>query len=276
MAGVTRRGIYMSHFKQYQGNSSTPDDRNLGDEWLDWDGKDNGFIREGAGLFIYFAVLVTVLIDVTLCAFVYLITPRLATWHEGLPWLAWGLASLIIIISIVWFVLFVLTVVAKKKFMFSPAKLRPFFDLTFAGVFRIAEIFDISRDRVGHSFVKVSNNMSRALKPKGRKENLLLLLPRCLTKEQLKEINSLKDIYPITIHTVSGGELARKKVKEIRPTAVIGVACERDLVSGIRDVGTKFYVIGIPNQRPEGPCKNTHIQMSELIEAIEFFVGKPE
>lgn len=266
----------MSHFKQYQGDSSAPDGRNLGDEWLDWDGKDGGFIKQGTGLFISFAVLVTVLINVTLCAFVYLITPRLAIWHEGLPWLAWGFATLIVIISIIWFVQFVLTVITKKKIIFSPTRLHPFFEITFAGVFSIADLFGVSRDRVGHSFVRVSNNMSRALKPKGRKENLLLLLPRCLAKEQLKEINELKDTYPVTIHTVSGGELARKKVKETRPTAVIGVACERDLVSGIRDVGTKFFVIGIPNQRPEGPCKNTHIQMPELIEAIEFFVGKPE
>ncbi|MFH1830920.1 MAG: DUF116 domain-containing protein [Pseudomonadota bacterium] len=265
----------MSHFKQYQGDSNAPDDRNLGDEWLEWNGRDEKPIRQGPGLFISFALLVTVIINTTICAFVYLTTPRLATWYEGLPFFAWGFAFLIIAISIVWFVQFTLTVFTKQKLLFSPAKLGPLFELTFAGVFRIADVFGVSRDRVGHSFVMVSNNISRALKPQGKKENLLLLLPRCLTKEQLKEINALKEIYPITIHTVSGGELARKKVKETKPTAVIGVACERDLVSGIRDVGTKFFVIGIPNQRPEGPCKNTYIDMSELVEAIEFFVGKP-
>jgi len=103
----------------------------------------------------------------------------------------------------------------------------------------------------------------------------LILLPRCLAKEELQAINGLKKIYPIEIHTVSGGELARKKVRELRPTAVIGVACERDLVSGIRDVGQKISVIGIPNERPEGPCRNTRIDMDKLIEAIEFYVGKP-
>ena len=111
--------------------------------------------------------------------------------------------------------------------------------------------------------------------PAGRQEKLLILLPRCLAKEELVAINALKDRYPLEVHTVSGGELARKKVRELRPTAVIGVACERDLVSGIRDVSQKISVIGIPNQRPEGPCRNTRIDMGELTRAIEFYVGQP-
>ena len=85
-----------------------------------------------------------------------------------------------------------------------------------------------------------------------------------------------KNVYPVEIYPVSGGELARKKVREIRPTAVIGVACERDLVAGIRDVGNKFSVIGIPNIRPEGPCKNTYIDLEELEKAIQFYVGQPK
>jgi hypothetical protein len=264
----------MSHIKEYQ--SSSADGRNLGDEWLDWDGKDAKPIVEGVDLYISIAALTVLLIDSALAGFVYLITPRLAIWHYALPWVAWGIALATIAATVVWFVLFLLTVTTKRRFVFSPLKLRSFFGITFAGVFRLADMMGISRDRVGHSFVKVTNNISRTFKPADRQEKLLLLLPRCLTKEQLKEINALKDVYPVTIHTVSGGELARKKVKEMRPTAIIGVACERDLVSGIRDVGTKFSVIGIPNRRPEGPCRNTNIDMAELIETIEFFVGPPK
>lgn len=265
----------MSHFNEYRSSTSPEGDRNLGDEWLDWDGKDNRPVREGKRLYIAIAAGVTALLDVSLCTFVYLVTPRLALWHPSLPWAAWIVVELVIVATLLWFAAFALTAGLQKKIVASPLKLGPIFGLTFAGVFRIADFLGISRDRVGHSFVMVSNSLSRAFKPRDRQEKVLLLLPRCLAKEQLKEINRLKDLYPISIHTVSGGELARKKVKELRPTAIIGVACERDLVSGIRDVGAQFSVIGIPNQRPEGPCKNTLIDMAELIKTIEFFVGPP-
>lgn len=266
----------MSHFKEYQNNSESRDGRNLGDEWLDWDGNDNSDVKDGASLYITIATAVTALIDSLATAFVYMIAPRLAQWHSALPWIAWGALIALIALTVIWFALFVMTIATGRRLAFSPTRIRILFEITFNGVFYLAKLLGISRDRVSHSFVMVSNNLSRALKPRGRKEKLLLLLPRCLTKEQLKEINGLKEIYPISIYTVSGGELARKKVKEIEPTAVIGVACERDLVSGIRDVGTKFSVIGIPNRRPEGPCKNTHIDMAELIDTIEFFVGPPK
>lgn len=266
----------MSHLKEYQSKSSSTDGRSLGDEWLDWDGGDGGRIEEGTGLFITIAAFVTVIVCAACAAFVYLVSPRLAMWHATLTWIAWAAATTVISITALWFLLLALTVATKRPLAFSPIRLKPLFDITFSGVFKLARLIGISRDRVGHSFVKASNNISRAFKPAGREERLLLLLPRCLTKEQLKQTNALKDVYPLSIHTVSGGELARKKVKETRPTAIIGIACERDLVSGIRDVGTKFSVIGIPNRRPEGPCQNTHIDMAELIETIEFFVGPPE
>ncbi|MBN1282574.1 MAG: DUF116 domain-containing protein [Proteobacteria bacterium] len=266
----------MSHFKQYQGGLGDGEGRNLGDEWLDWDGRDEGHIREGKALFLMAAAAFALLACAAAAAFVYLIAPRIAEWHRLLPPFAWLMAALFGALFLAWYAQLFITVAGGRKVLFSPLALKPLYDLVFSGAFRVARLFKISRDRMGHSFIKVSNSISRAVKPADRQENLLILLPRCLTKEQLQQINALKEIYPITIHTVSGGELARKKVKEVRPTAVIGVACERDLVSGIRDVGTTFSVIGITNRRPEGPCRNTHIDMQELIGSIEFFVGPPK
>jgi len=263
----------MSHFKQYQGGLTGSEDRNLGDEWLDWDGVDRGPVNEGKAIFIATSALFTLFACSCLATFVYLITPRLELWHPALPPFAWIASVALIATAIVWYAQLVATSLTGKKILFSPLLIKPLYDLTFAGAFRLAHAIGVSRDRIGHSFIKVSNSVSRAAKPRFREENLLILLPRCLKKEQLQEINALKEIYPLTVHTVSGGELARKKVKEVRPTAVIGVACERDLVSGIRDVGSSFSVIGITNQRPEGPCKNTLIDMDMLIRSIEFFVG---
>lgn len=263
----------MSHFRQYQGDAQAADGRNLGDEWTDWDGRDERTTSTGRALFLTFAAIVSVGMGLAGLLFVYLVSPRLSMWHASLPAVAWTLAAIFAVVAALWFALFALTAATGRRLAGSPHRLRPLFDAVFSGTFQVARLFNISRDRMGHSFVRVSNAVSRALKPARRQENLMILLPRCLAKEQLLQINALKERYPLTVHTVSGGELARKKVKELKPTAIIGVACERDLVSGIRDVGDRFSVIGIPNQRPQGPCKETLIDMKELIDAIEFFVG---
>lgn len=265
----------MSHFRQYQGDAQAADGRNLGDEWTDWDGNNERATATGRALFLGFSAIVTVGMGLAALLFVYLVSPRLAMWHASLPAIAWTLAGLFALVATIWFALFALTAATGRRMAGSPHRLKPLFDAVFNGTFQVARCFGISRDRMGHSFVRVSNAVSRALKRKSRRENLMILLPRCLSKEQLRDINALKERYPLTVHTVSGGELARKKVKELKPTAIIGVACERDLVSGIRDVGNRFSVIGIPNQRPQGPCKETLIDMQELIDAIEFFVGPP-
>ncbi|MFH0798988.1 MAG: DUF116 domain-containing protein [Pseudomonadota bacterium] len=266
----------MNHLKEYQSDKTTADGRALGDEWADWNGKDGGTIDEGKGLFLSAAAAVLVSMGLAACIFVYLITPRLAGWWHGLPLLTWlfAICSIVGVTSI--FILLALTTTRGRNFF--PLRLLPrhFLNLVFLRAFRLAGLFGVSRDRMGHSFVRVSNDLSRAMKETARQEKLLILLPRCLSKEDMKGVDEIKARYPVEVHVVSGGELARKKVRETKPTAVIGVACERDLVSGIRDVGQKMSVIGIPNRRPEGPCKNTRIDMPELVRAVEFYVGPPK
>ncbi len=266
----------MSNFTKYASGAKSPDSRNLGDEWANWDGRDGGTIHEGKGLFAATALLVLLGAGAGLALLIYLISPRLTQWASWLPTFAWVATGAAIVFALIWYALFVTTFRTERNCLPARNWTRPLFDLIFAGVFRVGEMLGITRDRMGHSFVRISNALSRSAKKPGRDETLLLLLPRCLTKELIKEITALKERYPIHVHIVSGGELARKKVRELMPTAVIGVACERDLVSGIRDVGEKLSVIGIPNARPEGPCVNTTIDMNTLIEAIEFYVGKPK
>jgi hypothetical protein len=264
----------MSHLTEYKGNAASPDGRNLGDEWLDWDGSGGGTLHAGKWLFLGYATAVVVLIDAALFVAVYLVAPRLYLWSPYLPPFAWVTVAVFAAVTAMWFVQLALTAHLEQNcFLFKNGAYRVF-DLVFTKVFRLAEIMRISRDRMGNSFVKVSNAVARALKVRGREERVLVLLPRCLKPEQIKEINAFKEEYGVYVHTVAGGELARKKVKELKPTAVVGIACERDLVSGIRDVGTKLSVIGIPNERPDGPCRNTYVDMALVRRAIEFYVGR--
>jgi hypothetical protein len=48
----------------------------------------------------------------------------------------------------------------------------------------------------------------------------------------------------------------------------VAVACERDLVSGIRDAWP-LPVIGLINERPEGPCVNTRVDVAGVARILE-------
>ena len=265
----------MGHLKEIQQDNQTTEGRTLGDEWADWNGHDEGVIHVGKRPFLFTCALVVVLADTLLCLTIYMITPRLAGWHRWLPITAVAVGGACIVVTMAWLAQLIYTATTERNAFLFRNRIFFVLDLILESVFRLAKMARISRDRMGHSFASVSNAISRAARGNHGEEKLLLLLPRCLIKEQLRKINGLKEVYPLHIHTVSGGELARRKVKELKPTAVIGIACERDLVSGIRDVARRISVIGIPNQRPEGPCKNTSVDMDELIRAIEFYVGPP-
>ena len=65
-------------------------------------------------------------------------------------------------------------------------------------------------------------------------------------------------------------------VADYKPKAIVAIACERDLTEGILDT-SPISVLGILNIRPEGPCKNTRVDLNKVLNAIDFFLnGKKE
>jgi hypothetical protein len=73
------------------------------------------------------------------------------------------------------------------------------------------------------------------------------------------------------VFIVPGGELARQLIRDHNPSRIIAVACERDLVSGIQDVAPVIPTYAVPNCRPEGPCKNTIVDLKLIEEALILF-----
>ena len=73
----------------------------------------------------------------------------------------------------------------------------------------------------------------------------------------------------------SGGTFARKLAKEFQPKAIVAIACERDLTSGIRDM-KNIPVVGVLNERPNGPCYNTTVQLCKVRQAINYFLQAEE
>ena len=65
---------------------------------------------------------------------------------------------------------------------------------------------------------------------------------------------------------------ARRIVVKKRPEIIIGVACERDLTSGIQD-SYPVPVFGILNQRPFGPCYDTDVDLELVENGLITFLG---
>jgi len=135
---------------------------------------------------------------------------------------------------------------------------------------------------LNNKFVKSSNNFKRH-----PPEKVFLLLPHCIqfddcdhriTKTifnceecgrcKISDVVKFGKKFGIIIKVATGGRLARRLVSEIKPDFIIAVACERELTEGISAV-YPMPVIGIPNLRPNGPCRNTTFDLEILKKELE-------
>lgn len=167
-------------------------------------------------------------------------------------------------------------------------------NMLFPMAIRIGKVFDVEKEKIERSFIEVSNHLVKQKRVKVKPEKLLVLTPHCIQQETCphkitKDVANCRvcgkcqvgDLYTITkkynVHfaVVTGGTLARKVIKAIRPHAVLAIACERDLTSGIQDV-FPLPVIGVLNQRPHGPCCNTQVELENVEKAIRDFVMRGE
>lgn len=245
-------------------------DRKLGDEWDDWDGSSaEDTIEEEKSTFLFFAVAGGVVIVLLTLFIWYMITPRLEQFNSYLP----AIMGVGVVVGLSIFALFlfsvIITALTEKGYLGSCVQKNFLFSFLVPLAIRLGNRFGISRDRMGNSFIKVNNilvkSSSRSLQP----HEVLVLLPRCIEKETRKEILRTIEICHCKSYTATGGSSARKMISELRPKAIIAVACERDLLTGLQDVAPKIPVIAIPNKRPEGPCKNTVIDLEFFKQSLD-------
>jgi hypothetical protein len=133
----------------------------------------------------------------------------------------------------------------------------------------------IGRDRVSHAYMLVHNRLEVLPPPVSVPEKLLVLVPRCLNREVFQGLGVLKTRYGFTQMTVTGGTEARRSIGKLRPQGVIAVACERDLLSGVNDVKGRVPVLAFANRRPEGPCRNTQVDLLKIENGLKLFLGLP-
>jgi hypothetical protein len=190
--------------------------------------------------------------------------------------------------------LIVLSSITERDFLFPYGKKQITLKILFPINLFIGKLLGWSRDKVRRSFVAVNNSLFKATSRKISKEKLLILLSQCLQNYdcpnkvtahfenckmcgrcQIGEIVKIGKRYNLPLSIATGGTLARRVVVDTKPTAIVAVACERDLTSGIQDV-YPIPVYGILNQRPSGPCVNTKVDLKKIEQAVSLILNGRE
>jgi hypothetical protein len=251
-------------------------DRRLGHEWDEWDGKPlpggGDFSASASRFFWYGALTIAALFG---AAFVlgYLLLPRL----EGL----WGPARQVLFVGLgfvsglAWGWYLLLLASFYGPVLLLPERLAergPFLKLM-QWTSHVARRFG-ARDRVEHAAVDVFNGLAERRHRKVRTGELLVLIPRCLSKETLDGVLGVAERYGVKAFVATRGQLARRAIRERRPRAVVAVACERDMVTGLHDVAGKIPVLGLTMQLPAGPCKDAVIDLEKFERWVRDFVER--
>ncbi|MBI4777836.1 DUF116 domain-containing protein [Candidatus Desantisbacteria bacterium] len=170
--------------------------------------------------------------------------------------------------------------------------MRLFINILFSTILVFIRLLRLPQDRICQWFIQTNNRLVlNNISPNLKSEHLLLLIPHCLQnydcefkitaqvkncrrcgKCVIKDLINFSEKHHIRLSVAPGGTLARAIIKEYRPGLIIAVGCERELESGINDV-YPLPVVGILNQKPEGPCKNTFIDIGKVEEVIRI-IGK--
>lgn len=190
--------------------------------------------------------------------------------------------------------LLVFTIVRGKDIFFSQ-KLRGIVaKVLFPLMILMGRLFGVSKERVQQSFIELNNHLVRSHNShRTRPGRLMVLLPHCIQdfdcqikitgniknckgcgRCEIKELLELSDRYQVKMAVATGGTLARRIIVENKPEGIVAVACEHDLTTGIQDA-YPIPVIGILNDRPNGPCINTRVDIQKVKRAILDFTRAP-
>lgn len=159
-------------------------------------------------------------------------------------------------------------------------------ELLFPLTLVMGKVLGIKSEKIRSSYIAVNNYLVKSKHIILNGERVMILLPHCLQNNECPhkitmDINNCKQCgkccvsdlvklsqkYSAIIKVATGGTLARKLIKECRPSGVIAVACERDLSMGIQDSGS-LPVFGVLNCRPNGPCFNTSVDIDKVEQAL--------
>ncbi len=249
---------------------TTHDRRRLGDEWADWDGRVGEASTDTDGRVFIGVSLATIVVILGLTAlFGWLIYPRLNQIGHFLGTVFNVLYFSLAAVLVGWLLLFIWGSVTKRPFLSTFIIVPKLVNLLLEISIWVGKPFGISRDRLVNSFLKLHNLFINSDPRRVSPDKMLMLMPRCLTRDNNVALRRMRDRYGFELAAAGGGGEARRKIRELRPSLIIAIACERDLLTGFIDVNPHIPVIGFPNYRPCGPCKNTEVDLNQIEAAVK-------
>ncbi len=241
-------------------------DRRLGHEWDEWNGRPlpgGGDFSAAPGLFFRYAALTSATATGAVALLLYLVGPRLGTLSPLVPRILWIVIALFAVLQ--WLYLGVLAASFYSGRNLLPERLLergPYLQLmNYTSL--VARGFG-KRDWVEHAAIDVYNTLAERRGRTVGKGELLVLIPRCLSKQALDGVLEIAGRYEVPVFVATRGQLARRVIRERRPRAVVAVACERDMMTGLRDVAGKLPVLGLTMQLPHGPCRDAAIDLRQM------------
>lgn len=146
--------------------------------------------------------------------------------------------------------------------------------------------------KLARAMVKFSNFVARCRPGSVEPRHLVLLLPRCIQKSgcgqdvvgdtgncrrcggcKVGELAALAEELGIRCRLATGGELALDIVRGKDVHGIVAVACEKELRAGILRTFPK-RVIAVVNMRPNGPCRDTDVDVAAVRDALNWLIGK--
>jgi len=135
-------------------------------------------------------------------------------------------------------------------------------------------------------WIAANNWLVRHVRRRVRPANLLVLLPRCLQRAgcaqgvvenldaclrcgqcDVAALIRLRDETGVRFRMAGGGRMAAAWTRQTDVHAIVACACEKELAEGIRAAFPK-PVLAVPNDTPEGFCRNTRVDTGRLRAAI--------
>jgi len=213
-------------------------------------------------------------------------TKGLENIHPDLPGYVGFIFAILSGLAIFGTFLLILTTALGKDIFFTRFMRLVVIKFLLPAIELLGRLLGIPKDTIRQSFVAMNNSLVESQKLTIKPDRILILLPHCLQlfecdikvtggidkclrcgKCDINGLAALAKRLSIQISVATGGTLARKVIVEKRPQLVIAVACERDLTSGIKDC-YPLPVIGVLNDRPNGPCFNTSVDVAKIEQAL--------
>ena len=245
-------------------------------------------------IFIGLLVLTCLILFSLIFLFWYVPLVGLGNIHPSLPYIFSLILGILVFLMFSGGLLLVFTILRGKDIFLSQRLRGVVAKVLFPFMILMGRLVGVSKEKVQQSFVELNNHLVRSNSRKVQPNKLLILLPHCLQnfdcqikitgniknckgcgKCEIKDLVELSDRYQLKIAVATGGTLARRIIVQNRPEAIVAVACELDLTTGIQDT-YPIPVIGILNDRPNGPCINTKVDIEKVKSGILNFLELPD